>query len=126
MQAGWHINSNPAKPEGYVATEVTFKGKQGTTLKDLKYPAGKLIRMQNSDDEISVYDGRVDFFGKLVVPAEAAGKTEEMEIVVKYQACDDKKCLLPTTVKLSGKLPVAKENEAVRAINQKLFSAAPQ
>ncbi len=118
---GWHINSNPARPEGYVPTEVSFKGKHGTTLAELSYPKGKLMRMADSDDPISVYDGKVDLFGKLTVPEAAAGLTEDMEIVVKYQACDDRTCLLPTTVKLSGKLPVAKRDEVVRPINQKLF-----
>lgn len=118
---GWHINSNPAKPEGFVATEVSFKGKLGTLLKDVKYPAGKSMRMQDQDEPVSVYDGKVDVFGKLVVPADAAGMTEDMEIVVSYQACDDTRCLRPTTVKLSGKLPVAKSGESVRSINEKLF-----
>ncbi len=118
---GWHINSNPAKPEGFVATEISFKGKLGTLLKDIKYPVGKSMRMQDQDEPVSVYDGKVDVFGKLVIPAEAAGMTEEMEIVVSYQACDDTRCLRPTTVKLSGKLPVAKSGESVRSINEKLF-----
>lgn len=121
VQDGWHINSNPASPEGFIATEVTFKGKQGTQLGGLKYPKGKMIRMQDLDEAVSVYDGKVNIFGILKVPATAAGNTEEMEIVVKYQACDDQKCLLPTTVKLAGKLPVAKAGESVRSVNEKLF-----
>lgn len=121
IEPGWHINTNPAKPTGFVATEVSFKGKQGTKLVDLVYPAGKNIRMQDLDEPVSVYEGKVDLFGALDVPAEAAGQTEEMEIVVRYQACDDKQCLLPATVKLSGKLPIAKAGETVRTINDKLF-----
>lgn len=122
IQDGWHINSNPAKPEGFIATEIGFKGGLGTKLTDLKYPKGELITMKNFDEKVSVYDGKVDIFGKLVVPASAAGKTEEMEIVVKYQACDDEKCLLPASIKLSGRLPVAASGEAVRNVNEKLFS----
>ncbi|OYW21977.1 MAG: hypothetical protein B7Z55_05175 [Planctomycetales bacterium 12-60-4] len=118
---GWHINANPAKPEGFPATEVSFKGKKGTLLKDVKFPPGKSIQMPDQDEPVSVYFGKVDVFGKLVVPAEAAGMTEEMEIVVTYQACDENRCLPPTTVKLGGKLPVAQSGESVRSINEKLF-----
>lgn len=121
VQEGWHINSNPASPEGFIATEVSFKGKQGTQLGSLKYPKGKAIQMQDLEEMVSVYDGKVNIFGVLKVPPTAAGQTEEMEIVVKYQACDDQKCLLPTTVKLSGKLPIAKADEQVRSVNEKLF-----
>ncbi|MBI1347542.1 hypothetical protein GC163_14780 [bacterium] len=121
IQEGWHINANPAAPEGFIATEVAFKGKHGTQLGQLQYPKGKPIRMQDFDEPVSVYDGKVNIFGVLKVPESAAGQAEEMEIVVKYQACDDQKCLIPTSVKLSGKLPVAKTGETVRSINEKLF-----
>jgi len=121
VEKGWHINSNPAAPQGFIATEVSFKGKQGTQLQSVKYPKGKPIKMQDLNQDISVYDGKVDIFGVLKVPVEAAGLTEDMEIVVKYQACDDQKCLLPTTVKLSGKLQIAKADEPVRSVNEKLF-----
>ncbi len=121
IQPEWHINSNPPEPKEYVATEVTFKGKLGTKLGSVKYPKGKPFRMKGIDEPISVYEGRVDLFGKLSVPAGAAGKLEDMEIVVNFQSCNHEICELPATVKLSGKLPVAREGEAVRAINDKLF-----
>lgn len=122
VQPGWHINSNPPKPMEYVPTEVEFKGKQGTKLSKLKFPDGKPLRVDGEPEPLSVYSGKVDLFGRLSVPAAAAGQVEEMEIVVKFQACNDKTCELPATVKLSGKLPVARQGEAVRSINEKLFA----
>jgi DsbC/DsbD-like thiol-disulfide interchange protein len=121
IESGWHINTNPANPKEFVPTEISIVGKQGTKLADLKFPKGKPIRMQDFDEQVWVYDGKVDVRGKLTVPASAAGKTEEVDIVVKYQACDDKRCLLPTSVKLTGKLPVASTAGEVKAINEKLF-----
>lgn len=126
VQPGWHINTNPAKPKDYIATEVSFQGKRGTKLVDLKYPAGKEFRLQGADEPLHGYEGQVDIYGKLQVPAEAAGLTEEMEIVVKYQACDDRTCLLPTTFSLKGSLPVAKAGEAVSPVNSKLFKDPPK
>lgn len=125
VQEGWHINANPTRPKGLPATEVLFKGKQGTKLTDVKYPPGHLISLQGFDEKVSVYDGQVDIFGKLIVPAEAAGQVEDMEIVIHYQACDNTECLIPTSIKLSGRLPVAAPGEAVRAVNEKLFAEKP-
>jgi uncharacterized protein len=121
IEPGWHINTNPANPKDFVATEVSIVGKQGTKIAELKYPKGKPMRMQDFDESVWVYDGKVDVRGKLTVPAAAAGKTEEVDIIVKYQACDDKRCLLPATVKLTGKLPVAGSAADVKPINSKLF-----
>jgi DsbC/DsbD-like thiol-disulfide interchange protein len=125
VQPGWHINANPPEPKEFVATTVTFKGKHGTTLGELKYPKGKPLTMKDFDDPISAYEGKVDIRGVLNVPAVVGGEpVEEMEIAVKYQACNETTCLLPKTVKLTGKLPVAQPGEPVKAINEKLFPPA--
>jgi DsbC/DsbD-like thiol-disulfide interchange protein len=122
VKPGWHINANPADPEGYIPTTATFKGKLGTTLTGVKYPKGKPMRMEGLDEPISAYEGKVDIRGVLEVPATAGGQTEEMEIAVRYQACNEKTCLLPATIKLAGKLPVAKPGEPVKSQNEKLFA----
>jgi uncharacterized protein len=121
IMPGWHINTNPASPEGFLATEVSFKGKRGTKLLDVKYPKGIKLTMDGVDEPLSVYEGSVDLFGKLQVPADAAGMMEDMEIVVRYQACNDRICQAPATVSLKGQLPVAKTGETVKPLNEKLF-----
>ena len=123
IEPGWHINAVPASPNTF-KTQVEFKGKLGTKLTDMKFPKGKLLRLMDLDEPVSVYDGKVDIRGVLEVPELAGGQTEEMEIAVKYQACNDEKCLIPTTVKLVGKLPVAKPGDTVKPINEKLFPSA--
>jgi hypothetical protein len=120
IESGWHINAIPNSP-GTVETEIAFKGKLGTQLTEKKAPKGKLFKMMDLDEPVSVYDGKVDVRGVLEIPASAAGQTEEMEIVVKYQACDKDTCLIPASTKLAGKLAVAKPGETVRSINEKLF-----
>jgi hypothetical protein len=46
-----------------------------------------------------------------------------MEIVINYQACNETGCLPPKNIKLTGKLPIAKQGETVKPINGKLFNA---
>ena len=66
-------------------------------------------------------EGRVAIYGTLEVPANAAGKSEEFELKVYYQPCDEQRCLKPETVVLRGKLKVAGPGETVKQINQNLF-----
>jgi len=121
VQPGWHINANPPNPKEFVPTEAEFKGKLGTKLTNVKYPKGKPLEMKDLDTPVSAYEGKVDIRGVLEVPESAAGQTEEMEITVRYQACNEERCLIPTKVKLTGKLPVAKVGEGVKSQNEKLF-----
>ncbi|MEX0716462.1 MAG: DUF255 domain-containing protein [Planctomycetaceae bacterium] len=118
---GWHINQNPAKPANFIPTQFTIKAAEGTKLSAVRYPKGDELRIAGFDDPVFVYEGRVAVYGVLTAPAEAAGKTEEFELTIRYQACNEGICRPPATVKLTGKVPIADRGEAVRAINEKLF-----
>ncbi len=125
IHEGWHTYANPPKSEEDIPTEVEFKGKLGTKLVKIKYPVGAKYDPMDGEPPKLVYDGRVDIRGVLEVPASASGENEEMEITVKFQACDDSRCLRPDVVKLKGKLPVSKLGEPVKLVNEKLFPPQP-
>lgn len=118
---GWHINANPPTEEFQIPTKITWKSKNGLELIDVKYPKGSGFKFDGADDEVLVYEGEVQVRGTLTIPKDAAGLTEEMEITINYQACNEKGCLPPKSVKLTGKLPIAKPGEVVKPINASLF-----
>jgi uncharacterized protein YyaL (SSP411 family) len=124
VKQGWHVNQNPAVPENLIPTKFTVKSRQGVTLEDLIYPKGQELKVEGFDEPARVYEGRVAIYGTLRIPAEAAGPTDEIEISLRYQPCNDQQCLAPKTVKLSGRVPIARPGEEVRLINQNLFSKA--
>ncbi len=118
----WHINANPPKPDYLIPAKITWKSKNKVELVDVKYPPGKPFRFDGSDEDALVYEGEVQFRGTVKIPKEAGGLTEDMEITVDYQACDKRGCLPPKNIKLTGKLPIAKQGEVVKPINGKLFN----
>ncbi len=122
IEEGWHINTNPAQPDFVKPTTVAFKGKHGSTLKEITYPKGRDLTIAGMKEPQSVYEGKVLLFGDLTVPVEASRETEELTVEVKFQACNEKQCLAPKTVKLIGKVPVAAEGEAVKKVNEKVFA----
>ena len=122
IQDGWHINQNPAQPEGMSATRFTMNTKLGTKLIDVKYPKGHKLNVVGFDEPVMVHDGQIVIFGTMEIPEVAAGKVEEFELLVRYQACSESRCEPPKTLKLSGKLEVAPVSEKVKAINDKLFN----
>ena len=135
VKDGWHINSNPASRDYLKPTSVTFKSKlkgqsaeAKTKLSDVKYPKGHEFKFDGDDMAVSVYEGEVAIRGILTVPEELGGQTDEMDITINYQACNSVNCHPPKSIKLIGKLEIAKKGEAVKAINQKLFAppASPE
>src|SRR5690606_33295068 len=97
-----------------------------TKVSDVDYPVGRDLEIEGFDSPVSVYDGRVLLFGTLNVPASAARQTEEVTVEIKFQACNEKLCLAPKTAKLTGKIPVAGQGDAVKVINEKVFEKDEQ
>lgn len=121
IDKGWHINSNLRKPKFVIPTSVTLKTKQGSKLVNMQYPKGKKLVVEGFDEPSIVYENEVRFYGEIEIPAKAAGKMEELEIKVRYQACNEKNCLAPKTVKMKAKIRITQVGEEVKKINQKLF-----
>jgi uncharacterized protein YyaL (SSP411 family) len=121
IEDGWHINQNPASPDFLVPTTFSIKSSQNLKLSNIKYPAGHKFTVAGFDEPLLVYEKQAIIRGILEVPASAAGKEEELELKVKYQACNDQTCIRPTTLSLKGKFKVAAPGEAVRQVNQKWF-----
>ena len=121
VKDGWHINANPAKPDFLKPTVFSMKSKHGTETTVSRYPAGKKLSIEDIDEPLHVYDKRIAIYGTVKVPKDAAGKTEEMELLLRYQACNNRQCLRPTTLTLQGRLPIARPGEPVKQINQNLF-----
>lgn len=122
IKQGWHINQNPPDPDFQMPTTFTMKTKHGSKLLNVKYPKGHKYSPPGSPEPIVVYEGQVVLLGTIEVPEEAAGKTEEFDLLVRYQACSNDRCEPPKTLTLKGKVEVAPVGEKVKTINDKLFN----
>jgi len=119
---GWHINANPPRPKQMKATEVTGKFTLQSELKGMKYPEGEDFSLEGFDEPLSVYEGTVVVYGTIDVPAEAAGKSENVTLNIRYQACNNETCQRPTSLAISGKFAVNPAGQAGKPINGRLFA----
>jgi uncharacterized protein len=126
IKDGWHINTNTVDEQWQVPTELTITSKLGVKVARLSYSPGKLSRLPGIERPLTVYEKTAEIRGVLTVPTEAAGKPEELQIQVKYQACNTKgECLAPAKIKLTGKVAIATNLQSVQARNQNLFPKLP-
>jgi hypothetical protein len=122
IKDGWHIYTNQISEDWQVATELTVASKQGVTVAKLNYSPGKMAQFPGIQRPLNVYDKSAEIRGMLKVPAEAAGKPDDLQFLLKYQACNSKgECLPPAKVKLSGKVEIAANLRSVQARNPNLF-----
>jgi uncharacterized protein len=96
IEKDWHIYANPVDNEdlsnAQTVVSVTSKGR----LEDVKvtYPAGKL--QTDKDEKYKIYEGRVALKAQV---KRAKGDNGPLEVTIKLQACNDKTCLVPATIK---------------------------
>jgi hypothetical protein len=99
IDSPWHLYANPVGSEDLSSaqTTVTVNAKERPTQVKVDYPAGQTIK-DKTFGEYKVYEGTVTIKAHV---QRAKGDTSPLQVSVKLQACNDKSCLLPSTVKLS-------------------------
>ncbi len=98
---GWHINANKPSEEFLIPTVVTLDGNQPA---DLVYPPTIERKLAFNDAPLQLYEGRVELSFALPEKAEAEAASEAIsarEVTLSVQACSDKICLEPETVRLT-------------------------
>jgi hypothetical protein len=87
---GWHIQANPASEEYLVPTEVIAEG--GSEVRGLSYPEGESMPAGFAGGRpLAVYSGRVEVMGELKRGEPGDGG----RLVLRFQPCDDTRCLPP-------------------------------
>jgi hypothetical protein len=103
IEKGWHIYANPPGNDNAVPTVVQVSSK--VKLEDVKveYPKGKELKDAALDMKVSVYEGKVEIKA-MIRRGTVNGQPDAgpLDVTVKYQACDDAKCLAPKTVRVGA------------------------
>ena len=93
----WHLYANPVGNKDLADVETTVSVAGKAKVEKVEYPAGKLQKDAAVGD-YRIYEGRVTIKVRL---RRAKDDTGPLDLSVKLQACNDKTCLLPATVKLT-------------------------
>ena len=106
LAPGLHLYGWPV-PEGMIPTTVTVRGPEGLVFGEAQYPASEPLRLPGLEVELPVWSESFDVVIPFYPDARVASETRpldrdslELEVEVRYQACDDEACLLPKTEKL--------------------------
>jgi thiol:disulfide interchange protein DsbD len=98
IQPPYHINSNPASESYLIPVTVTVDDDFVVSAGAVVYPKGELKKFEFSEKPLSVYENEVQVRVPLEVRHRGNAGPQKISGKVRYQACNDKSCLIPTSV----------------------------
>ncbi len=92
----WHVYANPVDNEDLTPAQTVVSIASKGKLDDVKieYPAGK--EQTDAGVKYKIYEGKVVIKARV---KRASGNNDPLELTIKLQACNDKTCLVPATIK---------------------------
>lgn len=96
LEEGWHVNANKPLDEFLIPTELTFDDTEGVEIGRAIYPKHKLFSFAHSEEQLAVYEHEFLIGIELTIDPSAAPR--ELAGKLRYQACDDARCMPPKRI----------------------------
>jgi hypothetical protein len=109
IDSGWHIYAFPQPPgSSVIPTEITVPDGQSLSLVAGVQPPQAESQMDPTiGKEIDIYENTVTFGLSLKVAKKARTGKQDLEVDVRYQACNNRLCLSPRTEKVEAQVEIA-------------------
>ena len=113
VEEGWHVNSHTPTFEYLIPTSLEIELPDGWGEATFVYPRGEMKTFAFEEEPISVYDGQFILRVTLAIPPAEQRDEVEIQVSLRYQACDDRSCLPPVSTTSSITISVGEEGPAI-------------
>jgi thiol:disulfide interchange protein len=120
LPEGLHANAHKPRDPKLIPVVLTINAPAGVTVEEIVYPEPTDLRQENAPQPLSVYEREFVIGAALRVARDAPAGALEIPLRLRYQACNEKLCYLPTTVQSSWTVKVGAAGGAARA-NRAVF-----
>lgn len=117
---GWHVNANKTRDK-LIPTTITPTALPNITFQEPVYPAGDTLNIA-SIGLASVYHDTISIGIQATLLDNAPVEPINLDLEIRYQACNDDQCLLPETLNVSVPIEVVGNEETVLPANQDIFA----
>ena len=115
VEPGWHVNSHTPTYDYLIPTELNIEAPAAWSGTQIDYPAGEMQQFSFADDPLSVYDGQFFIYATLTVPRGIEASEIALPVRLRYQSCDDRRCLPPTEAETRLTLRLGQPGDAANA-----------
>jgi thiol:disulfide interchange protein DsbD len=120
LEEGFHVQSNKPLDQFLIPTILTLTPPTGFSVKEIAYPEPIMVRVL--DQDLSVFEAHFALGALIEVAPDTAPGAYVIPASLKYQACDDEKCLPPKTLKLEVPVNVVAAGAVVTPSTAPIFS----
>jgi DsbC/DsbD-like thiol-disulfide interchange protein len=122
VEDGWHVNARRPTYDYLIGTSLTWTPDPDVTVGDTQYPSGKSLQMDFVDQPIDVYDGQTVLYADVQPRPQATPGERRLTGQLRVQACNDRTCLRPSTVRATLPVPVAEAGAATTPTETAVFA----
>ncbi|MCZ6812089.1 MAG: thioredoxin family protein, partial [Planctomycetota bacterium] len=113
IHGNFHVQSNKPLDEFLIPTVLTVSPPKGFTVRTIVYPEPVMIKVPGLDEPQPGFEQEFVIGVALEVGRDVEPGVYPINISLRYQACDDRICLAPTTRELASVLQVVPESEPI-------------
>ena len=112
LSAGWHVNAHVPSEPYLIPTTLTVAPPVEIHVGDVTYPPGEERTFAfNPKKPLSTYEGTFELAAPLRIATDATiDRTATLRATLRYQACNDTRCLAPQTAEVVARLRVVDRN----------------
>ena len=107
IASGWHIFAEKPLVEGVRPSSLAIVAPRGLTL-TVKMPAAKKVHLDALKKDANVYEGQVKATVVVAAAKDVPAGKQMLEGTLRYQACSEQTCLIPTKVTVKIPLEITK------------------
>ena len=122
VEDGWHVNARRPTYDYLIGTSLTWTPDPDVTVGDTQYPSGKSLQMDFVDQPIDVYDGQTVLYADVQPRPQATPGERRLTGQLRVQACNDRTCLRPSTVRAVLPVPVAEAGATTTPTETAVFA----
>ena len=108
VRTGFHVQANPVRNRLLKPIVLEAAATKIATPGAPVYPPSKTLRLEGSDEDLVIYDGAFTIRLPLTIARDAPAGRVTLHATLRYQACDDRYCLFPTTIPVDLPLTVVR------------------
>ncbi len=113
LAPGFHVNSNKPLEDFLIPTALNLSPPDGITMTEITYPEAGLLEQKGAEIPLAVFEERFAIGVLLALANDLPVGTYTVPGTLRYQACDETMCYMPTTATFDWSVRVWPEGTAV-------------
>jgi thiol:disulfide interchange protein DsbD len=112
IEDGWHVNSKSPSLDYLIPTQCFFTPEEWYILSDIRYPEGKIKKLDFSDDSLSLYEGAIPIFFTIQIAQNVKEQIDTLKGYIEVQACNNAICAAPSSIPFQIPITISNKNQS--------------